>query len=168
MPVPIQFKYLAHCEQHLGVVAEWQQAEFGYLNPSITVDDRRIRLQEPLQSRALPLTIVAISEDGVAVGAATLASRTLTHAHLSPWLSTVVVPLQFRGHGIGSALSLRLAAQARNLGFETLYLFTPNNASLYQRIGWETIDVADINGLPVTVMSRSTIGLDGAACGPLT
>lgn len=44
--------------------------------------------------------------------AATLLARTITHPHLTPWLSTVVVPPAFRGRGIASALSLHIACEA--------------------------------------------------------
>ena len=148
--------YLADCPQHLALVAAWQQAEFGYLNPAITLEQREARLRESLQGGGLPLTLVAVSGDGVPSGAATLLPRTITHPHLTPWLSTVVVPPACRGRGIASALSLRIASEAARLGFPTIYLFTPHNASLYRRAGWETIEMAELNGAPVTIMARST------------
>ena len=151
-----RIEHLTDCPAHLALVAAWQQAEFGYLNPSITLEQREARLRESLQDAGPPLTMVAVSDDGVPVGAASLLSRTITHPHLAPWLSTVVVPPACRGRGIASALSLRIASEAGRLGFPTIYLFTPHNASLYRRIGWETIEVAELNGKPVTIMARST------------
>ena len=147
---------LADCPQHLARVAAWQQTEFGYLNPAITLDQREARLRDALHGTGLPLTLVAVSDDGAPVGAATLLPRTITHPHLTPWLSTVVVPPAWRGRGIASALSLRIALEAARHGFPTIYLFTPHNASLYRRLGWETIDTAALGGLPVDIMARST------------
>lgn len=54
--------YLADHPQHLPVVARWQHAEFGYLNPSSTLDDRVSRLGASLQTDALPLTMIAMSD----------------------------------------------------------------------------------------------------------
>jgi hypothetical protein len=51
---------------------------------------------------------------------------------------------------------LHIACEAARLGFPTIYLFTPHNETLYQRIGYEPIDVAELNGMPVTIMARST------------
>jgi predicted N-acetyltransferase YhbS len=152
----IRIDYLADCPQHLARVAAWQQAEFGYLNPAITIEQREARLRDSLQRDGLPLTVVALLADGTPAGAATLLPRTITHPHLTPWLSTVVVPPACRGRGIASALSLRIACDAARLGFPTLYLFTPHNASLYRRIGWEPVDEAELDGMPVTVMARPT------------
>jgi predicted N-acetyltransferase YhbS len=154
--VGMRIEHLIDCENHLATVANWQQAEFGYLNPSVTIEQRRSRLLESLQRDGLPLTIVAVSEESLAIGAATLLPKTITHQHLTPWLSTVVVPPEFRGKGIASALSLRAVSEAARLGFKTLNLFTPRNESLYKRLGWETCERSNHNGLPIAIMSRPT------------
>jgi predicted N-acetyltransferase YhbS len=151
-----RIEHLAACPRHLARVAAWQHTEFGYLNPAITLEQREARLRESLSDAGLPLTMVAVSDDGEPVGAATLLPRTITHPHLTPWLSTVVVPPAWRGRGIASALSLRIASEAARLGFPTIYLFTPRNESLYRRAGWATIETADVNGTPVAIMARST------------
>lgn len=82
--------------------------------------------------------------------------KTITHPHLTPWLSTVVVPAEFRGQGIASQLSLRAVTEARRLGFEALYLFTPRNESLHQRLEWQTFERSVLNGLPIALMARPT------------
>ncbi len=150
----MRIAYLADCERYLATVANWQQSEFGYLNPAITIEQRESRLRESLQRERVPLTLVAISEDDRPIGAASLLPKTITHAHLMPRLSTVVVPPEFRGKGIASALTLRAAAVAAELGFETLYLFTPRNESLYARLGWKTFEKSSHNGAPIAIMAR--------------
>jgi predicted N-acetyltransferase YhbS len=152
----MRIEHLIDCTEHLAAVADWQQAEFGYLNPSVTIVQRRERLSESLQREGLPLTIVALSEEGQPVGAASLLSKTITHPHLTPWLSTVVVPPESRGKGLASALSLRAVSEAARLGFKTIHLFTPRNESLYKRLGWETFERSNHNGLPIAIMSRPT------------
>ena len=152
----MRIKYLMDCDEHLEAVADWQQTEFGYLNPSVTLEQRRQRLRESLQRESLPLTIVAISEEGHAIGAASILPKTITHAHLTPWLSAVVVRPEFRGKGCASALTLAALTEAAGLGFKTLHLFTPRNESLYRRLGWETIERSNHNGLPIAIMSRRT------------
>jgi predicted N-acetyltransferase YhbS len=151
-----RIEHLAACPEHLARVAAWQHTEFGYLNPAICLEQREERLRESLSATGLPLTMVAVSDDGDPVGAATLLPRTITHPHLTPWLSTVVVPPASRGRGIASALSLRLALEAGRFGFPAIYLFTPRNESLYRHAGWTTIETADVNGTPVAIMARPT------------
>lgn len=152
----MRIEFLADHDRHLSLVADWQQAEFGYLNPAVSLEQRRARLRESLQHAGLPLTLVALSEDGRALGAASLLPQTLTHPQLTPWLSSVVVPTEHRGRGVASALSLRALAEAARLGFETLHLFTPRNESLYARLGWSLLERSEYNGLPIAIMARPT------------
>ena len=155
-PLRFEIDYLARHERHLPLIAEWQMAEFGYLNPAATLADRMTRLARALQTTALPLALVALSEEGEPVGAASLQASTVTHDHLSPWLSSVVVPSCYRGQGVASALSLWAVKEARRLGFGELYLFTPYNEALYARLGWQRLEVTMHRGTRLTVMSRAT------------
>ena len=152
-----EIDYLACHERYLPLIAEWQLAEFGYLNSADTLESRIARLGGALQTDGLPLALIAMSEEGQLVGSASVLASTVTHRHLSPWLSSVFVPSAFRGHGIASALSLQAVKEARHLGFETLYLFTPRNESLYARLGWARMEVATHRGTALTIMSRPTI-----------
>jgi predicted N-acetyltransferase YhbS len=150
----VRIEYLADHGDHLDQVAQWQYAQFGYLNPAGTLEHRRDRLRESLQRNQLPMALVALSDDGQLIGSASVLPTTLTHKHLTPWLSSVYVPGDMRGKGIASALSLRAADEVARLGFEMLYLFTPHNESLYARMGWQTIDRSLHNGLPLAIMAR--------------
>jgi predicted N-acetyltransferase YhbS len=152
----VRIEYLFNCKEHLATIAGWHQTEFGYLNPSVTLEQRTGRLQESLQTVGLPLTIVAFSDEGKPIGTASVLQKTITHAHLTPWLSTVVVPSEFRGRGVASTLSLHAASEAARLGFKEIHLFTPHNESLYKRLGWKTCERLNHNGLPKIIMSRPT------------
>jgi N-acetylglutamate synthase-like GNAT family acetyltransferase len=150
----VRLEYLADHPAYLPTVAAWQQAQFGYLSPSTTLEDRTDRLHRSLQKDALPTAFVALSDSGALLGSAGILPATITHKHLTPWLSSVYVPGEFRGRGIASALSLRALAEAARLGFERLYLFTPHNEKLYARMGWKTFERIEYNGVPLTLMER--------------
>ena len=152
----MRIERLIDCQQHLATVAKWQHAEFGYLSPSVTIEQRKNRLRECLQNQGLPITMVALSEEGRFIGAASILAKTITHVHLTPWLSTVVVSPEFRGKGYASKLALRAVSEAACLGFKSLHLFTPFNESLYKRLGWETLEKSNHNGRPITIMARPT------------
>jgi predicted N-acetyltransferase YhbS len=152
----MKVEYLVDHPQHLPTVAAWQQAQFGYLTPNITLEDRTERLRRSLQKDALPMALVALSGSGTLLGSAGILPTTITHQHLTPWLSSVFVPSEYRGKGIASALSLRALREAARLGFDRLYLFTPRSEALYARIGWTTFERIDYNGVPLTLMQRQT------------
>jgi predicted N-acetyltransferase YhbS len=152
----MNIEYLADHPAYVPTVAAWQQAEFGYLTPALTLDDRTERLRRSLQKDALPMAFIALSNSGTILGSAGILTATITHQHLTPWLSSVYVPIEHRGEGIGSILSLRALAEAGRLGFERLYLFTPHNETLYARMGWRTFEQIDHNGVALTLMERPT------------
>jgi N-acetylglutamate synthase-like GNAT family acetyltransferase len=73
---------------------------------------------------------------------------------LTPWLAGVFVKPQCRGKGIGSALVRRIEAEARSLEVATLYLYTPNTESLYERLGWSVTERCEYRNTNVVVMSK--------------
>jgi len=152
----MKVEYLADHPSHLPTVAAWQHAQFGYLTPNATLEDRTERLRRSLQKDALPMAFVALSGSGALMGSAGILPTTITHQHLTPWLSSVFVPSEYRGKGIASALSLRAAREAARLGFDRLYLFTPRSEALYARIGWTTFDRIQHDGVSLTLMGRPT------------
>lgn len=152
----MRIDYLADNEAHLSTVAAWQQAQFGYLNPSVTLEQRTEKLRHSLQKERLPTTLVSLANDGRLLGFASVLPSTLTHKHLGPWLSSVFVPAEHRRKGVASALSLRAVTEAALAGFQEIYLFTPHNESLYARLGWTTFDRSELNGSPIALMARPT------------
>jgi predicted N-acetyltransferase YhbS len=154
--VRFEIDYLARHEHCLPFIAEWQLAEFGYLYPTDTLADRMTRLAGSLQISALPLALVALSNEGEPLGSASLQASNVTHDHLSPWLSSMIVPSCYRGQGIASALALWAVKEARRLGMPRLYVLTPHSDELYARLGWERLDVTTHRGTRLTIMSRVT------------
>jgi len=153
----MNIEYLADHPSHLPTVAAWQHAEFGYLTPNATLEDRTTRLRRSAQKDALPMAFILLSGSGALLGSAGILPTTITHQHLTPWLSSVYVPREYRGKGVASALSLRAASEAARLGFDRIYLFTPRSEALYARIGWRTFDRIDYNGVVLTLMERQTV-----------
>ena len=151
----MKIEYLADHAALVPIVAAWQHAQFGYLTPTTTLEDRTERLRASLQKDALPMALVALDGHGTPMGSAGILSATITHKHLTPWLSSVYVPGEHRGKGIASALSLRAVDEAAKLGFDRLYLFTPHSETMYARLGWKTFERIEYDGRPLVLMERS-------------
>jgi len=152
----LQLAYLADHVSHLPQLATWQYAEFGYLNSANTVGRYVERLTASLQKLALPTTFVALRDDTL-LGSASLVRQTITHPHLSPWLSSVYVDPQYRGGGIASALVRRVERAAAEMGSERIYLFTPSSEKLYAGLGWELMEYLNYQGLKIAIMSKTLI-----------
>jgi predicted N-acetyltransferase YhbS len=153
----MRIEYLADHPAHLPTVAAWQQAQFGYLTPATMLEDRTERLRRSLQKDALPMAFIALSGSGTLIGSAGILPATITHKHLTPWLSSVYVPNEHRGKSIASALSLRAITEAARLGFDRLYLFTPHNETLYAQLGWRTFERIEYNSVSLALMERAVL-----------
>jgi N-acetylglutamate synthase-like GNAT family acetyltransferase len=153
----MQFKIesLEHHPHHIPALAAWHHNQFGYLNPSVAIEQRIEKLAVSAQTGKLPFTLVAL-EDNCLIGAASLLPKTIIHPHLSPWLSSVYVAPEFRCKGIGSMLTQQVVAEAAKMGIDKMYLFTPNAEALYARLGWNVVDHAEHQGHRLTIMSIGT------------
>jgi GNAT superfamily N-acetyltransferase len=96
---------------------------------------------------SIPVGVIAIDEADSPIGIAALKSASIaTHAHLSPWATAgYVVPARRRA-GIGAQLLAALLAEARRLGFHTIYCATSSAVSLLEREGWRHIDAVVHDG----------------------
>jgi hypothetical protein len=66
----MRIEYLADYALHLPEVATWQHAQFGYLTPTTTLEDRGERLRRSLQKDAFPMALIALSANGTLLGSA--------------------------------------------------------------------------------------------------
>jgi predicted N-acetyltransferase YhbS len=150
----LRLEYLADHVAHLPQLATWHYAEFGYLNPANTAERYVERLTASLQRSDLPVTFVALRDDTL-LGSASLVRQTITHQHLSPWLSSVYVDPAHRGSGIASALVGKAERAAAEMGSERIYLFTPSSEKLYAGLGWELMEYSSYQGLKIAIMSKA-------------
>jgi GNAT superfamily N-acetyltransferase len=151
--IVLRLEYLADHVSHLPRLAKWHHAEFGYLNPANTVERYVERLTSSLQTPDLPTTLTALRDDTLL--SASLVRQTITHPHLSPWLSSVYVDPQYRGGGIASALVGRVEQVAAEIGAEKIYLFTPSSEKLYAGLGWRLMEYSRYQGLKIAIMSKA-------------
>lgn len=132
--------------------AHWREA----LPEDVTVEHRVAKLHAHMQKTALPIALVAHEHDEV-FGTAALRLHDLDgHDELSPWLGGVFVLTAHRNRGIASALCEAIKGLARERGVASLYLFTPNQQGLYERLGWRTIYSAAWRGMRGSVMLANT------------
>jgi predicted N-acetyltransferase YhbS len=154
----VQIDYLVDHVDAIAQVAHWHHAAWAPLAPHLTIADREETLQASVHRGGVPTGFVAVL-GGQVVGSVSLVScDLLSHSRFSPWLAGLVVAPTHRGHGIGSALSERVTAEAHALGFAETYLFTFDQQHFYQRMGWVTLEETTCLGHPVTVMVHKRPG----------
>ena len=148
----LQIVYLGDCPEYIPLLAAWHHAQWGYLSPATTLEQRIKRLRDNTGKRVIPTTFVALA-GGEPAGSASLVNLDMsTRQQLSPWLASVYVNPDYRNQGIGSALVNRVVAEARAIAIPTLYLYTPDKMEFYARLGWQETETLDYRGFRMTVM----------------
>lgn len=154
----VEIEYLADRMEAIPTLARWHQDEWAARTPHLSLGDRIARFETWARPRGVPTAFVAMS-DGVLAGCASLVEHDMKiRTDLSPWLASVLVTPSHRRQGVGSALSERVAHEARVLGIDKLYLFTFDKESFYARLGWAVLDHTDYLGAHVTIMVRHLAG----------
>jgi GNAT superfamily N-acetyltransferase len=148
---------IEYLDEHLDAIpalAQWHEAEWAKLTPGLSLPDRMRTFRARAGRNQVPTALVGVV-DGQVVGLACLVAADIdSHAHLTPWLASVLVAPAWRGRRIGSALAERAAVEARTLGVAQLFLFTFDKQRMYSRLGWTHVEPAVYAGAPGTVMVR--------------
>jgi len=143
---------LADEPEHIPTLATWHDSEWAHLNPGRSLEQRIQSMQAYLGGNLIPSTFIYKHQDRLAGSAAITASDMDNKPQWTPWLASVFVEPSFRNQGIGSQLVRHVMTQALRAGITRLYLFTPDRAAFYQKLGW-TILLEDVyRGHAVTVM----------------
>jgi predicted N-acetyltransferase YhbS len=155
-----QIGYLSENREAIPVLANWQHQEWSELTPNLTVQDRATNLEACANKGQVPITFVSVL-GGVVAGCASLVKSDMdSRLELSPWLAGVIVGKRYRGRGIGLALCERVVAEARQLGFDCIYLFTPDAEAFYARQSWRELERTQYFGKPVTIMFKGLLPSD--------
>ncbi len=138
--------------QAIPQLAEWHQAEWGYLNPGSSLEQRIVKMDSFLSTALLPSMFVSVIGEQVIGSAAIVSNDMDSHEELTPWLASVYVDVPHRHQGVASALVQHVMQQAAAAAIPALYLFTPGQEKLYAKLGWEVLAREDYRGTAVTLM----------------
>lgn len=125
----------------IATIARWHFDQWGPLTGSNSVEEYRRFLEDSTRFSTVPSVLVA-SVDGEPAGSATLRGCDMEiRRDLTPWLAQLFVVPAYRKHGIGTALVCAVAAEARRIGYDLLYLYTSGELPrFYERLGWSVCE----------------------------
>jgi N-acetylglutamate synthase-like GNAT family acetyltransferase len=143
---------LRQAPQHIPTIARWHFDEWGYLNPGKTLEYRIERMQRYIADNPIPSMLIAVKGDAVLGTAALVEADMDSHPELKPWLASVYIREDQRGLGLGKKLVQALMNFAGQQQLERLYLFTPDQAGFYAKLGWKILTQESYRDTPVTIM----------------
>lgn len=152
----LQVRPLADVPECVDTLARWHHAQWSGLIRDWPLELARSELQEHVDQRMLPTTLV-LHLDQELVGSVSLLHQDVPEfADLGPWLASLYVAPCHRGKGMGVRLLDAATRHARACGIGRLYLFTPEHRDFYVRHGWRVVELRHLGGQPVTIMASDT------------
>ena len=149
----MDIRFLADHPGHAGTLAAWHHAQWGHLYDDWSLQAATDELRDHATRRDAPTTLLAMDGDEM------LGSVSLVHEdapdlrdHGDAWLASLYLRPAVRGRGFGAALVRALVAFAAAQRIERLWLFTPDHAGFYARLGWRDAGPATLRGVPVRLM----------------
>ncbi len=149
----ISIDYLANHQQHIPALALWQQNHWFNISPHLTTQ-KRINFMKDHPARAhIPTTCVALLNNEL-MGSASLVDNDMEdYADYGPWLASVFVAPEYRKRGVATALIKKIISQCRQLGYNRLFLFTPDQYDFYAQRGWKSFHQTRYHYELVDIMS---------------
>ena len=135
------------------VVAAWILLSFGH-DENNTLEQIHEEVAGSTSVVGPPQVFVLLIE-GEPFGTASLVAHDLDERpQLTPWLASVYVVPDARGRGYAGYLIKAVEAASRAASIATLWLYTSTAERVYQRAGWNTVEVFDRKGRPTSIMRR--------------
>ena len=159
----ISVKLLADQPHLIGAVGELRWREWGKPPEPTSLDEWVKISEEEAGYDSLPMTWVAIDDQGQAVGAIGLAEFDIEERQdRSPWVVGVIVAAPRRSTGIGSQLMATLENFAQISGYSCLWVATGGRAvAFYQKCGWTLTEIIERpGGERVSILARNVENLD--------
>lgn len=153
----INIAYLGYHQEVLPVVASWIYREWSFLYVGKTRHYVEEFLRQRLDTRRMPLTMVAFVE-GKPVGTVSLKESDMeSRPYLTPWVTSLYVVPRWRGKGIGAGLMHAVERKAVRMGKHQLFLFTADAglaARFYHPLGWKIKEHTSYYSYPVIIMEK--------------
>lgn len=119
-------------------MTDWLMKWWG-VEQSYSLEKMRSYLRHSLCKDRLPETFALHCESTLAGMYQLSVTDIDVRPDIYPWLINVYIVPSFRGKGLLNAILESARANAGELGFQKLYLFTKHN-SLYERYGWKFVE----------------------------
>lgn len=148
----LTLEYLAQRPQFIPRLAAWHVREWQHLLPAWSVAEASAELATHTGRRVAPTTVIALIDDELAGSASLLLEDMPGTESRSPWLGSVYVAPEHRGHGTGAALVDRVVADATALGYSRIHLLTTEAEGWYLPKGWRTLERRLYAGHPAVIM----------------
>jgi len=151
----MRIEYLADHPEYVPTLAAWFYEQWSwFLPPESSAEAIATKFRTHLNRDVPPIALIALHGSEL-LGSASLRVHDMDIlTELSPWLGGVYVAQNHRQKGIGRRLIRAAEQKAVELGYQSIYLFTSDQAHMYSRLEWKVLRQLEYHGHPVVVMHK--------------
>lgn len=134
--------YLANRPDCLQACAAWAYGRWGVQKKDGSLDQAISVFKKGMQKDKLPLTLIVINlETDLPVAMGSLCDRDGTEwPEKTPWIASLYTLYRYRGLGLAKQLIKNLEEEAKNLGFQEVYLQSGSAANFYRNLRYQEIE----------------------------
>lgn len=135
-------------------IASWHFSEWGALYPHSTLEEFIEDLDRSLATDdVIPSTWLLMENDSV-IGTACFVEQDMDiETGYGPWLANIFIVAEKRGVGLGREFVRSVMDKASEEGVGRVYLYTPDQAAFYGRLGWRILEYRAYHGKDVSIMT---------------
>lgn len=154
----IHFQPLVTIPQYISTIAHWSFETFGKFTPQESEQDFVRWYATHTNEDKVPVTLVVLDGDKPAGMGSLVASDDLPdYEHYTPWIAAVYDLPEYRHHGIASHLVRELLILSKKSGYTDTYLYTDQEAHLYEHLRFIEVGKTQMSGIKVTVMKHESL-----------
>ncbi|MEI7478619.1 MAG: GNAT family N-acetyltransferase [bacterium] len=135
----IQIDFLANHKQFVDTVAQFWCLEWGSDKSEQGIKKTKDRILGRLNTDKVPLIFIPFSADKCIGTVAIVEDDLEKRPDLTPWIASVYIDKEYRGHGIAKLLVEAAMKKAKALGLKIIYLHTETAHGLYEKMGWKKL-----------------------------
>lgn len=158
----MRIEFIDEHRDQIATLAAWHHAEWGHLYSHWTLEVAAAELADHATRRTLPTTLVLMDgQQPLGSVSVVLEDAPELSGAGSPWLASLYVVAQARGRGLGARLAQAAVALAASQRVPQMFLFTPEHAVFYRRLGWNQVMRTTLQGTAVDLMEITPLQVAG-------
>jgi GNAT superfamily N-acetyltransferase len=156
----MKINYLANHQHLIPTVAQWYFDAWSRFseNPSLLLEQIDVKFQKRQNTDRLDICFLCFGDDDELVGTFSLTQKDIpNNEDFSPCLSNLFVAGKYRRQKIGEKLIEYAKQQAKNFGFEKIYLYTIDKTVhlWYEKLGWKIIKEDIVRKFDIKIMETN-------------
>lgn len=154
----LEIKYLAQVPELIPILAKWSNDAWGKYDPTLTLESSVQSLQSRLNTKKVPLTLVAFLNKQL-VGTVSLKDTVKLpgYSDRTLWLGSFIVPDKDNNTDVAEELLLRALDIARDLGYHQISSFesNPEDTEWLLEYGWKLFATDTYQEHQVSLLEKS-------------